>query len=55
METFAAIVIILCLLGIALYGMIHEVKHMKAATQKAKEEMEFFRSFKEYLEKMEEM
>lgn len=54
METIAGIICIVAIVGVFIWALVCEVKHMKMCTLKAKEEMEFFRSFRKYIESMEE-
>ena len=53
METVGAIIAFVILGGFFIWALVAEVKHMKMCTAKAKEEMEFFRSFRAYLETLE--
>ena len=50
METVIGIIFLGALVCACIWGMSAEIKHMKMCTAKAKEEMEFFRSFRAYLE-----
>lgn len=50
METVVGIIFLGVIVGVFIWALIAEVKHMKMCTAKAKEEMEFFRSFRAYLE-----
>ena len=50
METVVGIIFLGVIVGVFIWALIAEVKNMKMHTAKAKEEMEFFRSFREYLE-----
>lgn len=54
METVVGITFLGAIVGVFIWALVAEVKHMKMCTAKAKEEMEFFRSFKVYLEKLED-
>lgn len=53
METFIGIIALVAFVSVLIWALISEVKYMKMCTAKAKEEMEFFRTFREYIESME--
>ena len=55
METIIGIILLVVIACVFIWALIAEVKNMKMHTAKAKEEMEFFRSFRAYLETLEEI
>lgn len=54
METIAGIFVLVILAVLVAIGVMAEVKCMRKNAEKAEEEIKFFRSFRKYLEKLEE-